>query len=191
MRNTIRLAALAAVLAATGAQAATTANGTATAEILTTLTVAPTRSLDFGQIAANGAGTVAIASNGNVTCSALLVCTGAPTSAAFDVAGTAGVAYAATITTPSVSLSDGGTNTMTLDGFSIGYPFGTTLAAGASAFEVGGTLHVGATQVAGAYSGSFTVPVSHTAQLNAHRGRVRDTRARPSCVWAGRATGYG
>lgn len=161
MRNTIRFAALAVALAASGAQAATTATGNASAEILSTLTVAENTALNFGQIAANGAGTLVIAPNGSSTCSALLVCTGSPTAGLFDVAGTAGVAYAATVTTPSVSLSDGGTNSMTLDTFTVGYPAGTTLTGGASTFNVGGTLHVGATQVAGVYSGTYTVSVEY------------------------------
>lgn len=164
MRN-FRIAAVAAALAASvsfgsAAQAAATANGTATAEILTTLTLTATRSLDFGQIAVNGAGTLTVATAGT-TCSALLVCTGSPTTASFDVTGSAGSAYAATVPAGSVTLSDGGANTMTVDNFAANYPSGTTLVAGASTFEVGGRLNVGAAQPAGVYTGTFAVSVEY------------------------------
>lgn len=165
MRNSIRYAAMGAALAAavsfgSAANAAATATSTATAEILSTLTVANTAGLDFGQVAVNGAGTLRVAGDGSVTCSANLVCTGTRTTAAFAVTGTAGVAYSAVVTTASVPLSSGA-NTMTLNNFSVYYPDGTTLVSGASSFNVGGTLNVGAAQVAGVYNGSFTVSVEY------------------------------
>jgi hypothetical protein len=163
MRN-IRIAAIVAALAAsasfgTAAQAAATATGTATAEVLTTLTLTATRSLDFGQIAVNGAGTLTVATAGS-TCSALLICTGSPTTATFDVTGSADSAYVATVPAGSVTLTSGG-NTMTVDNFTANYPAGTTLVAGASSFEVGGRLNVGAAQPAGVYSGTFSVSVEY------------------------------
>lgn len=163
MRN-FRIAAIAAALAAsasfgTAAQAAATATGTATAEILTTLTLTATRSLDFGQVAVNGAGTLDVTSTGS-TCSALLVCTGTATTATFDVTGSAGSAYGATVPAGSITLTSGA-DTMTVDNFAAAYPAGTTLVGGASSFEVGGRLNVGASQPAGVYSGTFSVSVEY------------------------------
>ena len=165
MRNSIRIAAMsaaaiAAVSFGSAASAATTATATATAEILSTLTVTNTAGLDFGQVAVNGAGTLRVAGNGAVTCSANLVCTGTRQASNFDVTGTAGVAVSAVVTTASVSLASGA-NTMTLNNFDIYYPNGTTLVAGATSFNVGGTLNVGAAQAAGVYNGSFTVSVEY------------------------------
>ena len=164
MRN-FRLAATVAALAASvsfgsAAQAAATANGTATAEILSTLTVTATRSLDFGQIAVNGAGTLVVATSGS-TCSALLICTGSATTAAFDVTGSPDAAYAATVPATSVALSDGLGNTMTVDNFTAAYTGGTSLVAGAASFEVGGRLTAAAAQPAGVYSGTFAVSVEY------------------------------
>ena len=166
MRTSIRVSAALASLAASlsfgsAAQAAATANGTATAEILTTIAVSSARSLNFGQIAVNGAGTVAIAGNGTVTCSSLLVCTGSQSTAAFNVTGSAGQAYVTTVPTAAVTLSDGAGNTMTVDNFAAHFPAGNTLTGGASTFEVGGRLNVGATQAAGVYSGTFSVSVEY------------------------------
>ncbi|MDE2596583.1 MAG: DUF4402 domain-containing protein [Sphingomonadales bacterium] len=166
MRTSLRLAAAGAALAAAVsfggvANAATTANATASAEILSTLTVTKTKDLDFGQIAANGAGTLAITGAGASTCSASLVCTGTRQVADFTVTGTAGSAVLATVTTPSITLSDGASHTMTVNAFNIYYPAGTTLAGGSTTFNVGGTLSVGAAQVAGAYTGSFAVSVEY------------------------------
>ena len=165
MRNSIRIAAMSAAAVAalsfgSAASAAVTATATATAEILSTLTVTNTAGLDFGQVAVNGAGTLRVAGDGSVTCSALLVCTGTRQTAAFDVTGTAGVAYSAVVTAASVSLSSG-VNTMTLNNFDVYFPTGTTLVGGASSFNVGGTLNVGASQPAGVYNGSFTVSVEY------------------------------
>ncbi|HVR90046.1 MAG TPA: DUF4402 domain-containing protein [Novosphingobium sp.] len=165
MRNSIRFAAMGAALATavsfgSAANAAATASATATAEILSTLTVTNTRGLDFGQVAVNGAGTLRVAGDGSITCSANLVCTGTRQTAAFNVTGTSGVAYSAVVTTASVPLSSGA-NTMTLNNFSVYFPDGTTLVAGASSFNVGGTLNVGASQAAGLYSGNFTVSVEY------------------------------
>ncbi len=166
MRNSIRFAAMGAALAAavsfgSAAQAATTATATASAEILTTLTVASTAGLDFGQIAVNGgAGTAVIGASGTNTCSATLLCTGTRTAASFDVGGTANTAVSAVVTTPSITLSSGA-NTMTLNAFTLAFPGGNTLVNGATSFNVGGTLAVGATQAAGVYNGTFTVSVEY------------------------------
>ena len=165
MRNSIRFAAMGAAAVAalsfgSAASAATTATATATAEILSTLTVTNTAALDFGQVAVNGAGTVRITGASSVTCSANLVCTGNRRPAAFAVTGTSGVAVSAAVTAASVSLSSGA-NTMTLNNFDLYFPDGNTLVAGATTFNVGGTLNVGAAQAAGVYNGSFTVSVEY------------------------------
>ncbi len=156
-------AAIATVSFGTVAQAATTASATAQAEILTTLAVASTQNLDFGQIAANGAGVAVVGANGTNSCGATLICTGTRQAAAFGVTGTSGVAVNASVTTTSVNLVHSTTpaSTMVLDTFTVAFPSGSTLAAGATSFNVGGSLHVGATQLAGTYNGTFNVSVEY------------------------------
>jgi hypothetical protein len=166
MRNSIRFAAAGAALAAalsfgSVANAATTQSASASVEILSTLNVAKVADLNFGQIAANGAGTLTIAGDGTTTCAAALVCTGTRAPASFSVAGTAGTAVTAAVTTPSITLSDGAGHSMTVNTFDVYFPAGSTLVGGATTFDVGAKLAVGAAQVAGAYTGSFSVSVEY------------------------------
>lgn len=158
-------AAVAAFAGAAPAFAAATATADAKAEILSTLTlaVATGSSLDFGQIANNGGGTVVVdPTTGNRTCSALLVCVGASSPVQFNVGGTTGAAVAVTLPSSSVQLTGGSTGQkMTLSSFTRYFPSGNTLVAGATDFLVGGTLTVGATQAADLYSGTFNVSVEY------------------------------
>ena len=161
------IAASAAVAAlATGSSAfAASATADARAEILTTLTltVRAGSSLNFGQIANNGGGTVVIdPSTGNRTCAATLVCVGSSSPVTFDVTGTSGSAVGVTLPAGSVTLTGVNTGqTMSLGTFTRYFPAGNTLAGGATSFLVGGTLSVGATQSADVYNGTFNVSVEY------------------------------
>jgi hypothetical protein len=158
-------AAIATFAGAAPAFAAATATADAKAEILSTLTLAVRAgsSLDFGQIAVNGAGTATVdPSTGNRSCTALLVCVGASSPVTFDVAGTPGAAIAVTLPASAATLTGANTGqTMSLNGFTRYFPAGNTLVAGGTSFLVGGTLTVGATQAADLYSGTFNVSVEY------------------------------
>ncbi len=175
MTNKFRIgAAGVALVAALGmtsaANAADTATATAEAEILSalTLTVTTGSTLDFGQIAVNGAGTVALdPTDDSVSCSANLVCVGTTAAVDFEVTGAASQDVAITLPT-SAELYFGGTvttdNTRKLELASFADDASgsvTTDASGDAGFAVGGTLTFDGTEIAGSYSGTFDVDVEY------------------------------
>jgi len=166
MRNSLRLALVGAIASASfagSAQAATTATGTASAEVLSSLTVTATNDLQFGQIAANTGGTVTVNADSSVASSGSLISTGTRSPATFAVTGSPNTSVIVSVPTSSVNLTrGGGTETMVLSGFNSNpggaFQLGTT---GAATFNVGGTLAVASGQVAGAYTGTFQVSVEY------------------------------
>jgi hypothetical protein len=167
MHKTIRLttagAAIAAALALTSAADAATTSGSATAEILSALSVAEDTGLDFAQIAVNGAGTVTVGTGATPvdTCSAALVCAGTKSRGVFTVTGAPGIGVTASVQESSISITSGA-NSMTVDGFTLYWPTGTTLdASGNRSFDVGATLHVANAQATGVYTGTYTVDVAY------------------------------
>ena len=167
MRNSLRIAALGAALAAgslaTSAHAAATATATATAEVLETLTLTAVDDLNFGQIAANTGGTVTVNADSTVASTGTLISTGTRAPATFTVTGSASTSVVVTLPSAAVNLTrSGGTETMSLDTFNSN-PNGAfqLSAAGTGAFSVGGTLTVANGQVPGSYSGTFPVSVEY------------------------------
>ncbi len=79
--------------------------------------------------------------------------------AGFTAAGEGNQAY--TISLPSSATLTGPGTAMTLDTFTDDNPSPSLPPAGSETFNVGGTLHVGASQAAGAYSGSISVTVNY------------------------------
>ncbi len=118
--------------------------------------------MDFGTVVPTAnPGTVTVTPAGARTCSADVDCLGGtPAAASFDVTGKGNANYS--ITLPSSTTLTSGANTMTVDtlnhdaGASPKLPVG-----GSETFNVGATLHVGATQAAGTYSGTFAVTVNY------------------------------
>jgi hypothetical protein len=166
MRNSLRFAVVGAIAAASfagSAQAATTATGNATAEVLSSLTVTSTADLLFGQIAANTGGTVTVNADATVASSGTLIATGSRSPAAFNVAGSPNAMVLVSLPTTPVNLTrSGGTETMSLGGFNTNPGGAFQLdGTGNGLFHVGGTLNVGNAQVAGAYAGSFQVSVEY------------------------------
>ena len=171
MRNSLRLVAMSAALAAasfaTSASAAASATATATAEILQSLTLTADSKLDFGQIAANTGGTVSVKGDGTVAQTGSLVWTGTRVPAGFTVTGSKGVSVLVTLPTAASTLYLGGVTTspdkMTLDQFNDDPTGGFQLDAvtGKAKFYVGGRLTVGSAQAAGTYSGTFAVSVEY------------------------------
>jgi len=155
--------AVAAASFATSAQAATTATGTATAEVLSSLTVTATADLNFGQIAANTGGTVTVNADSTVASSGALISTGTRAPAAFDVVGSPDAMVIVTLPTAAVNLTRvSGTETMSLGGFNTDPNGAFQLdSSGNGAFTVGGTLTVGSGQVPGTYTGTFSVSVEY------------------------------
>lgn len=168
MRNSLRLAAVGAALAAaslaTSASAAATATATATAEILSSLTLTADSALDFGLIAPNTGGTVTVNADNTVSQTGALISTGTRVPAGFTVTGTNGATVVLTLPSTAVDLTRvSGTETMSLGGFNSNPAgaFQLSPTTGQATFNVGGTLTVGANQVAGVYSGTFDVSVEY------------------------------
>ena len=152
------LGAAALALVSTGANAATV-SATAEVKILAPVTLTQTTGLDFGVVAAAAtAGTVVLtpASNTRV-CSVGLTCVGTAARGAFAVVGTSGYTVAITVA-PSTTLTGAGAPmALTL------VPSATTVATTGlpQTFFVGGTLTVGAAQVAGTYTGTYNVSADY------------------------------
>lgn len=175
MRNSIRFAAAALTVVSFGsaANAATTATGTATAEVLSTLTVTPTTDLRFGQIAANTGGTIVIPADtaSAITTTGTLVSTGTRGEASFTVAGNKGVGVnlaSLSVTTPLTWQGTWGgpgpVPTMGLSALTSHWDNNISVldaTTGQAVFTVGGTLTVASAQAPGVYSGTFSVSVEY------------------------------
>lgn len=142
----------------------TTANaasdtGNATATIITAISIANNTDLAFGSIVADAttAGTVAISTTGAETCTTVTCVASTRSAGQFTISGQSGYAYTVTLPTDGTVTITDGTNTMAVNGFT--HNASGTLAASTEQFEVGATLSVGIAQVAGAYTGTYTVSV--------------------------------
>lgn len=150
-------------LGAGEAAAQATATSSATATIITGIAISNTVGLDFGDVVPGPlGGTVVMTPAGvrSTTGDALLGSGASATAAAFTVTGDDGATYSITLPTLPETLASG-VNTMTVDNFTSN-PSGTgTLSGGSQTLNVGATLHVGAVQAIGTYTGSFDVTVAY------------------------------
>ena len=167
--NKIKFLAILAIAAFSNiANAQSTASASATATIVTPISIAKTTDMSFGMIAVNGdAGTVTLLSNGTTSETGVTLQKGAlstPAKAAgFDVAGTANYGYSITIPTGDVTLTNSlNSSTMTISDFTSSLVGGksTLNDLGKSSFIVGGTLNVAAAQVAGVYTNDKAITVT-------------------------------
>lgn len=141
----------------------------ASATVATALTITSATTLNFGTFVADtAAGTVVIApqatafrsKTGNITL--LDSGPGAPSTVA--VSGAPSTTFSVNLPTSTVTLSGPNSSVMTISTFtsSLGTNNKGTIGGGGTAsFLVGGTLSVGASQVPGTYSGSFSVTVTY------------------------------
>lgn len=161
LRGALGLAgALTAALAATAPAHAQSATGDVSVRVLQAITVTKSSDLSFGKVLpASAPSTVAIAEDGTRTCGTGLKCFGTTTSGGFNVTASTGETVSVSIDTPSITLSNGGSQTM---GVTLNSSTRTmSLPSGSGSFRVGGTLSVGANQAAGNYSGQYTVSVAY------------------------------
>jgi hypothetical protein len=152
---------------ATSLHAQETASATATATIVTPISIVKDVDMNFGNVAvrSTAGGTVVLTpagvrtKTGGVT---LPLTTGTVSAASFTVSGTG--AYTYTITLPSTALTiTSGANTMTVTAFT-STPSGTgQLTAGEQTLNVGATLNVATAQPAGVYVSAtpFDVTVNY------------------------------
>lgn len=188
MKKFLRFGAASAVVAASlgmssVAQAQDSASADAFAEILTALQLEldTGSKLDFGAMVVSGAGVVSLdAATGTLDCAAVnIVCSGTTELAAFSItAGTALKDVKINFDTPSVILlRSGGTagtaadelmlSNLNSDAALIADPLGdyyevTLSGTGTAAFLVGGDLTFDGSEVAGIYSGTFSVSVEYS-----------------------------
>lgn len=146
---------------------AASATATATAEVLQALTLNSDGTvLDFGTLVVPGAGTAVVNASNVRSCTGAVVCSGTTSTAGFNLTGTASKPVTVTLPTTPVVLSTAGGGTaateITLDTFTASATSVTLDATGNGAFTVGGTIHMDGSEVAGIYSGTFTVTANYT-----------------------------
>jgi hypothetical protein len=157
------------------AQTIATVTGTdAGAKLVVPMTLSQTSPMHFGTInlLTGAAGTVLLPSDSNtrVFGGGVIGMAVAPlaTNAAYDVTGTKNVTYALTLPNTITVTETLGTATMTIsllkarfDGAGTDAVTSTLSSTGTDSFTLGGTLTVGASQVAGIYAGTFDVSVDY------------------------------
>ncbi len=124
---------------------------TATATILTPISITKNADLNFGNLAGSStAGTIDLSTLGAVTATGgVTILGGAPTAASFDVDGVTGAAF--TFSVPaSIVLTSVALDVMTVDTFVDDAP--ATIVGGSVTISLGATLHVLADQPAGVYT---------------------------------------
>jgi len=146
--------------------------GDALAQVIQPLTLAEVTKMNFGTIAPTGvASTVTLTPGAGRTGTATLLA--GPTTASLgkftitgDAAQTFNIALSVTGAAANVLLTDGAGNSMTVTGLTENSAVGGVLTGAADAFDIGGTLNVGATQVGGSYSTANAGGVTFTVTAN-------------------------
>lgn len=147
---------------------ATVGNASASAKIITKITLANATPLNFGIIAQTTAGgTVTLNANSDVAVhsnTAAEIQSSTEARAIFNVAGEANALYSISLPSSSITLTRAsGSETMTVNGFTTdNSTTGSQIEAnGTDSFYVGAVLNVGANQVAGTYNGTYSVTVAY------------------------------
>lgn len=140
------------------------ATATATATIITPISIKKKVDLNFGNVVANSTGgTVTIATDNTPKYNKVAAPSipGTRSAASFEVKGFAGVTYSIELPKTITLKKDGGKETMTVDNF-VSNPSGTGLlsASGSQTVNVGATLNVAANQVAGTYKNTTDLKVT-------------------------------
>lgn len=141
--------------------------GTSTATIVAPITITPVLALAFGKFSANTGGTVIVnattAARSVASGTAVLVSQGSTTTAAtFDIGGDGTAGFSITLPATPINITHTNTvNTMSVGTFTSNPATSSALVAGAKTISVGATLTIASAQLAGAYSGTFTVTVEY------------------------------
>lgn len=160
--RTVAVAALVAAFAAPESATAADATGNASATIATPISVSESSSLSFGTILAGASqSTIVVSTAGarSLGSGDATLFGGTPAAAAFDVTGEGSASYSVSFTDGTLT-RDGGSETMTVDTFTDDSG-GSISGGGSDSFNVGATLTVAANQVAGSYTGTYTVSVDY------------------------------
>ena len=160
-----RLAAALGAACCAPAAIAGTGSGTATVTTVRPLSVVKTDDLDFGKLIASataGTATINASTDARTTSGGVTAAGGTPFAAHFTAAGVINAIALIALPGSIVLTRGGGTETMTVTSISSNGPT-LRLFPGTATLDVavGGTLNVAANQVAGNYSGTFTVNVTY------------------------------
>ena len=169
MKNILKVIAATVVIAgfSTSSFAQATATASASANIITPISIVKVTDMNFGNVAVSAtlAGTVVLAPAGTRTTGGgggvtLPATTGTVAAASFTVSGQASYTYA--ITLPSTcSITDGSSHSMTVNTFtSSPATTGLLSSGGVQTLNVGATLNVSAAQAANLYTNATGVPVT-------------------------------
>lgn len=143
----------------TAANAQSTAYASTTATLIAPISISKVADMNFGTIASSGtAGTVVLGytDNASVTGGVSSPNGGAgATTASFNVTGEGTNSFSVAVPT-TITLSDGGANTLSVTGISADSDVQGTLVAGTSTIKVGATLTVPAGAPAGTYTNTST-----------------------------------
>lgn len=172
MKNFTKVIAIAALMigSAVAANAQTdvkSATATATATIITPITITKVNDLNFGNIISTATGGKVVlspASTRTETGVQLAAVQGTVTAASFTVTGETDYAYTVTLPSTDYTLTTGtgaATQTMILNAFTSDHT--ATIAGGSLTLSVGATLNITANQSAGVYTNAtpFTVSVNY------------------------------
>jgi hypothetical protein len=156
------------MLVAFETSAQSTANASATATILTAISITKLVDMNFGNVSvqAQTGGTIILSTAGvrSATGGVTLPATGGTvTAASFTVTGATMYTYSITLPTTPFTISSGTTNNMTVSAFLSTPSVSGTLTGGTQNLNVGATLNVAAAQPAGLYTSTagFTVTVNY------------------------------
>ena len=167
MKNSSQFALTAALMAVasvfSGGALAAAATGTANATVIAPMTITAGTALNFGAFAPTAtAGSISVSNASARTSSNVVVVSSSTTTAGTftasgDTTRTFGITYPGTFSVASGVNTMSGTMTSAGNGNS-----GTgTLVAGSATVSVGATLAVGANQIAGAYTGTYSLSVDY------------------------------
>lgn len=155
-------AALSAGIYTSVASAASISTASATANVITPMTIAEGTAINFGDVSVGTlGGDVILAPGGgrSVTGDAEISAGGANTAGQFTITGVANRAYLLTYPAAAVDIS-GGVGTMDVDTFT-DTSSGIIPFAGTETFNVGATLTIGGSQPVNSYSSTYTVTVNY------------------------------
>jgi hypothetical protein len=155
------------IAGSTASFAQATATASASATIITPITIVKNVDMNFGNVAVSAtiAGTAVLAPAGTRTTGGaggvtLPATNGTVAAASFTVSGQGSYTYAITLPV-SCTITDAGSHTMTVNAFtSSPATTGTLSAGGSQTLTVGATLNVAAAQAAGSYTNAAGVPVT-------------------------------
>ena len=145
-------------------------DNTAKAVLKIPISLAVDHIMDFAVLSGSAtAGTVEMAATLAATLTpstGVHIVSGTPYAGKYTVTGEPSTIYTITIPITATTITDGGSASMTVENMTCSIPVTAgagSLAAitGLQSFYVGGTLHIGADQIAGTYTGLFEVSVNY------------------------------